>query len=251
MQYVKRTRSWALVVFGFPFFAVGIYFLGTTALALYDVILMASWPQTQGTLTSASLRSSKSADPTTYHVAAQYRYWVGGVEYTGSRVSIHGGSDNVGEFQQRLGNQLELMYSNQEPVPVYYNPGDPADAVLNREMRWEMIGFKSIFIIVFGGAGLGMMVFGFRGKRTIVSPETTEKPWLARPEWADNRIRSTARSGMYAIWFFAIFWNALSTPATFFFTDVWRTEGALALIILLFPLVGLNLPYWTLKLTLE
>jgi len=251
VQYEKRTRSWLFVVFGFPFFAVGIYFFFTTAHAVYDVIRMASWPQTQGTLTSANLRSSTSDNTTTYQAVAQYRYRVDGVEYTGSRVAIHGGGDNIGEFQQRWGSQLERMYLNQEPVPVYYQPGDPADAVLNREMRWEMIGFKLVFIIAFGGAGLGMMVFGLRGKRTIVSPETAAKPWLARPEWADNQIRSSARGGMYAIWFFAVIWNALSLPATFVVPDVWRKEGALALIILLFPLVGAGLLYWALKLTRE
>jgi hypothetical protein len=251
MQYEKRTRSWALVVFGLPFFAVGIYFIFTTAHALYDVVRMASWPQTQGTLTSANLRSSTSDSTTTYHVTAQYRYRVAGVDYDGSRVAIHGGGDNVGGFQQRLGSQLELMYLNQEPVPVYYNPGDPADAILNRDMRWEMIGFKSVFIFAFGGAGLGMMIFGLRGKRTIVSPETAQKPWLARPEWADNRIRSSARGGMYAIWFFAIIWNAISLPMTFLMPNVWSSEGALALIILLFPLVGVGMLYWALKLTRE
>lgn len=251
MQYEKYTRSWFLVIFGLPFLAVGIYAFFSSAHSFYDSMRMASWPQTQGTLTSASIRTSTSKNSTTYHVAAQYRYWVGGVEYAGNRVAIHGGSDNVGEFQQRLGNQLELMYSNQEPVPVYYNPGDPADAVLNRDVRWEMIGFNSIFIFAFGGAGLGMMIIGFRGKRTIVSPETAAKPWLARPEWADNRIRSSARSGMYAIWFFAIIWNAISLPTTFLMPNVWRSEGALALIILLFPLVGFGLLYWALKLTRE
>lgn len=251
MQYEKRTRSWFLVIFGLPFFAIGFYFLTTTAHSLYDVMRMATWPQTQGTLTSANTRSSTSDSNTTYQAAAQYRYWVGGVEYTGNRVAIHGGSDNVGEFQRRLGNQLELMYLNQVPVPVYYNAGDPSDAILNRDMRWEMIGFKSIFIIAFGGVGLGMMIFGFRGKRTIVSPETAGKPWLARPEWADNRIRSSARGGMYTIWFFAIIWNAISLPSSFALPDIWRKEGALALLILLFPMVGLGLLYWALKLTRE
>ncbi len=250
MQYENRTRSWLLVAFGLPFFAIGIYFLASTAHALYDVIRMAAWPQAQGTLTSANLRSSTS-NTTTYHVTAQYRYRVDGVEYASNRVAIHGGGDNVGEFQQRLGSQLELMYLNRQPVPVYYNPGDPADAILNRDIRWEMLGFKSVFIFAFGGAGLGIMILGFRGKRTIVSPETTAKPWLARPEWADNQIRSSARSGMYAIWFFAVIWNALSLPAAFAVPDVWRKEGALALIILLFPLVGAGLLYWALKLTRE
>jgi hypothetical protein len=251
MQYEKHTRSWVLVIIGLPFFAVGIYFLITTAYSFSDVIRMASWPQTQGELTSANTRSSTSDNTTTYYATAQYRYWVDEVEYAGDRVAIHDGSDNVGQFQQRLGSQLELMYLNREPVTVYYNPGNPADATLNRDMRWEMIGFKSLFILAFGGAGLGMMIFGFRGKRTIVSPETAKNPWLARPEWADNRIPSSARSGMYAIWFFAILWNAISLPATFFVADVWREEGALALIILLFPLIGLGMIYWALKQTLE
>ena len=251
MQYEKRTRSWFMVIFGLPFFAIGFYFLIAAAHSLYDVVRMASWLQTQGILTSANTRSSTSADATTYHAAAQYRYQVGGIEYTGNRVAIHGGSDNVGEFQQRLGNQLELKYLNQEPVTVYYNPANPADAILNRDMRWEMIGFKSVFIIAFGGVGLGMMIFGLRGKRTIVSPETAQKPWLTRPEWADNRIRSSARSGMYATWFFAILWNVLSLPAIFIVPIVWRKEGALALIILLFPLVGMGLLSWALKLTRE
>lgn len=163
MQYEKRTRSWFLVVFGLPFFAVGIYFLFTIAHSFYDVMRMASWPQTQGELTSAHLRGSTSNKTTTYHAAAQYRYRVGGVEYAGSRVAIQGGGDNVGEFQQRLGRELELLYLNRGPVTVYYHPGDPADAILNRDMRWEMVGFKSVFIIAFGGAGLGMMILGFRG----------------------------------------------------------------------------------------
>lgn len=251
MQYEKRTRSWALVIFGLPFFVIGFYFLATAAHSLYDVVRMASWPQTQGILTSANIRSRTSADSTTYYAAAQYRYRVDGVEYSGNRVAIHGGSDNVGEFQWGLGKQLELMYLNREPVTVYYNAGDPADAVLNRDIRWEMFGFKSSFIIAFGGVGLGMMIFGFRGKRTIVSPETAAKPWLARPEWADNRIRSGARSGMYGIWFFAVIWNAISLPCTFFVPDIWRKEGALALLILLFPMVGVGLVYWALKKTRE
>jgi hypothetical protein len=96
-----------------------------------------------------------------------------------------------------------------------------------------------------------MMIFGFRGKRTIVSPETAGKPWLARPEWADNRIRSSARSGMYAIWFFAVIWNAISLPTTFIVLNVWHKEGALVLIFLLFPLVGIGLLSWALKLTRE
>jgi hypothetical protein len=173
------------------------------------------------------------------------------LEYSGERVAIHSGSDNIGDFQQQLGRQLERLHRNQTPVPVYYNPSDPNQAVINRDIRWSMIGFNAIFIVVFGGSGLGMIVYGLRGKRVIDTPEAAEKPWLARPEWADNRILSGARLGVYLLWFITIFWNALSIPATLVVADAWRQEGALALLLLLFPLVGIGLFYWTVKKTLE
>lgn len=251
MQKEKRTRSWFLAIFGLPFFAVGVYFLFTTLLSFYDVMRMASWPQVQGTLITASLHSSTSDNTTTYSATAQYRYRVGGMDYSGDRVAIHGGGDNIGDFQHKLGSQLELMYLNRQPVAVYYNPSDPNDAILNRDLRWAMIGFKAIFIVAFGGAGLAMILFGLRGKRTIVTAEASAKPWLARPEWAENRIRSGARTGMYAIWFFAVIWNAISAPGVFAIPEVWRNEGALALVILLFPLVGMGLLFWAIRMTRE
>lgn len=251
MQNEKRSRSWFLAIFGLPFFAVGVYFLFTTLFSFYDVMRMASWPQVQGMLTAAELRSSTSDNTTTYRATARYRYRVGGVDYSGERVAIHGGGDNVGDFQQQLGGRLERMYLNRQPVTVYYNSSDPNDAVLNRDLRWGILGFKAIFIVAFGGAGLAMILFGLRGKRTIVTAETAERPWLARPEWAENRIRSNARLGMYAIWFFAVIWNAISAPAAFVIPDVWRKEGALALVVLLFPLVGAGLLFWAVKLTRE
>ncbi len=247
----KRSRSWFLAIFGLPFFVFGAYFLFTTVVSVYDGMRMASWPQVQGTLTFAELRSSTSDNSTTYHATARYRYRVGGIEYASDRVAIHGGGDNIGDFQNKLGHRLELLHQNRQPVLVYYNPADPSDAILNRDLRWGMIGFKAIFIVVFGGAGFAMIFFGLRGKRAIVTAETGTNPWLARPEWADNRIRSGARSGMYFIWFFAIIWNAISAPAAFAIPEVWRKEGALALAILLFPIVGMGLLFWAIKKTRE
>ncbi len=251
MRKIKRTQSRALALFGLPFFAVGLFFIYLIAGSLYDGFRMASWPQTQGTLSSAHIRSSTSDNSTSYEAEAQYRYRVGGREYFGDRVAIQGGGDNIGDFQQQLGWELESLYRNRQSVTVYYNPDNPAEAVLNREMRWGLIGFKAIFVLTFGGVGLGLIIFGLRGKRVIDTPEAAEKPWLARTEWADNRIRSGARTMVYIAWFFAIFWNLISSPGVFFFQEVWRDEGPVALFILLFPLVGLGLLYWALRQTLE
>ncbi|MCG7862001.1 MAG: DUF3592 domain-containing protein [Candidatus Thiodiazotropha endolucinida] len=251
MRKEIRIRSWFLTIFGLPFLAVGIFFIYKTAVSVFDAMQMAAWQQTQGTLISAKLSHHRSDDSTTYQAEARYRYRVDGIEYTGERVAIHSGSDNIGDFQQRLGQRLTQLHHNKRPVAVYYNPSNPNEAVINRDIRWSMIGFNTIFIVLFGGSGLGMILFGLRGKRVIDTPEAAEKPWLARPAWADNRILSGARLGMYLFWAITVFWNLLSIPAAIAVPSVWRKEGALALLILLFPLVGIGLFYWTVKKSLE
>lgn len=247
----KHTRIWFLILFGLPFFAVALFFLFRISVGFYDHLRMASWYQTQGMLLSAQLHSHTSDNNTSYSATAEYRYSVNGLDYSGERVAIVGGSDNIGDFQEQLGNRLELLYRNHQPVTVFYDPADPGDAILNRDIRWSMVGFQSVFIVAFGAFGIAMIYFGLRGKRSINSPESVEKPWLARPEWVDNRIRSGARTGVYAVWFFAVIWNALSTPAAIALPDIWRKEGMLALAVLLFPIVGLGLIYWAIKKTLE
>jgi hypothetical protein len=83
------------------------------------------------------------------------------------------------------------------------------------------------------------------------SPEVVDKPWLKNPDWKDGKVRSGAKTGMKAIWFFALIWNLISAPLLFQFMDIWQQKGAVALVALLFPLVGLGLLWWAIKLTLE
>lgn len=236
----KRERKVGLALFGLPFFAIGVGFLLFSVIpSLYESQQMAGWPVTTGTLSFARLNSHTSDGSTTYGVEARYSYRVAGRDYTNDRVAINSGSDNVGHFQQQLGSRLERLYRNHQPVTVYYNPANPAEAVLDRTLRWGLLGLKMIFVVAFGGAGLGMLIFGLRGKRIIDTPEAQSKPWLKNPDWAENRIRSGARSGTIGIWFFAILWNAISSPIPFVFTEVLEEKGALAYLMLLFPLVGI------------
>lgn len=252
---VKTQRSWLLALFGLPFFCVGAGFLlfsiGPT---LYDAARMVSWPETPGTLLQAQLvtnlsHSNKSS--TTYGVKAEYRYNVDGRNYRSSRAAIGEISDNVGNFQQTLGNRLQNAYRTGQTVSVWYDPANPEDAVLNRDIRWGLLGFKMIFVIVFGGIGFALIYFGLRGVKPSATPASDAQPWLQRPEWQGGIIRSGAKTGMYVAWGIAVFWNLVSAPAAFVVTDVWREKGAIALLILIFPCVGLWLLFWAIKTTLE
>lgn len=79
------------------------------------------------------------------------------------------------------------------------------------------------------------------------APETANKPWLKKPDWKGGEIRSGAKTGMKTIWFFALFWNLVSAPILFQLTDIWQEKGAVALLALLFPLIGLGLLGWAIN----
>ena len=111
---VKTQKSWFLALFGLPFFCVGAGFLLLSIIpTLYDAARMVSWPETPGTLLQARLVTSHSNKSATYQVESEYRYNVDGRDYRGSRVAIGSGADNVGDFQQTLGNRLQDAYRNQ------------------------------------------------------------------------------------------------------------------------------------------
>lgn len=249
----KRERSWFLAIFGLPFFGVGVGFLVLSVIpSTYEYFSMQSWPSVQGTLLHAELESHTSDGSTSYEALARYSYVVAGQQYRNDRVAIQSGADNIGSFQQDTGYTLQRLHDANKPVLVFYNPENPADSILFKEIRWGLIGFKMIFVLVFGGMGLGLIVFGLRGKAAKVdTPEARGKLWLEKPEWSSNEIRSGAKTGMYGIWAFALIWNLISFPMLYIVPEAYEDEGAVALLILLFPLVGVGMLYWAIKATLE
>ncbi|MHB8900980.1 MAG: hypothetical protein ACYC6Y_19710, partial [Thermoguttaceae bacterium] len=68
-----------------------------------------------------------------------------------------------------------------------------------------------------------------------------DQPWMWKPEWNRGAIPAGARSAMLALWAFAFFWNAISAPVPFMFLEEWAQGNKLALVALLFPLVGAGL----------
>ncbi|MFT3733745.1 MAG: hypothetical protein QM776_01695 [Rhodocyclaceae bacterium] len=89
-----------------------------------------------------------------------------------------------------------------------------------------------------------------RSQRRGAAASTAEKPWLARPEWAGNRIRSTRHAELVFAWLFALVWSGISVPLVVLqFPDLLQREGALAWVLLLFPLGSLVLLAWAVRIT--
>lgn len=75
--------------------------------------------------------------------------------------------------------------------------------------------------------------------------------WHSRKGWEDARIHSDALRGVALFWGFAIIWNAVSFPVLSVVPEEVRGGNQLALIALVFPLIGLFLAGLALKRTLE
>lgn len=162
----RRAGGWLLGLFALPFAAVGVGMLLLSVLpTLYDWARMQWWQPVPATLVSARLDTSRSSKSSSYTVKASYRYQVAGREYQGDRVAISGGGDNVGDFQEALGARLEQALRDGAPVQVWVSPSDPSEAVIDRSLRPGLLALKMVFVVVFGGVGVGLLVHVLRPTR--------------------------------------------------------------------------------------
>lgn len=256
----NKSSSWFLMLFALPFSAVGIGMLLLGVLpTLYDWSRMQFWHEVPARVVSAQLnthRGSKSGS--TYSVSAHYRYEVAGVAYDGYRPAINTLADNIGSFHENLAWRLESAQRSGTPVPVWVNPSRPQDSVADRSLRLGLLGFQMIFVVLFGGAGVSMLIWGWSLRRSGArkAPRlqaVSDEPWLANKAWADNRIRSNKRWEVWLAWGFAVVWGAIAYPAALSaMPRAWRNENFLVLGVLgLLVAVGLGLLVWAVRATLD
>jgi hypothetical protein len=243
-----------LFLIALPFFGVGVWMAYSVSSNLLDAWQMRQWVPVQATLTRAGYETHSGDDSTSYEAYAEYNYSYGDRDYSNDRVAIATGADNLGDFHVDIGRRLSAAMSRGEAVIVFVNPDDPGDSILNRTVRWALLGFDAIFLLVFGGVGLGLLVFLFRTPVTKKSHSTGsgDQPWLANEKWQSGVVRSNSKASMYFTWGFALFWNLISAPLPFvIYEEVLEKNNLPALIGLLFPVVGIGLLVWAIRSTLE
>ena len=243
-----------LFLFALPFFCVGVWMSFSIGGSFMDAWGMRDWVPIEATLTNAGYSTHSGDDSDTYEAYAEYNYIYDGQRYFGSRVAVASGADNIGDYQQDTGRTLSQAWSSGRPITVFVNPDNPAEAIYDRSLRWGLLGFQSIFLVVFGGVGLGLMIYAFRAPAEK-DPEDLRfagKPWLANDAWQGDAIRSNSKAAMFFTWGFAAFWNLVSAPLPFvLYEEIVDKQNWPALLGLLFPLVGAGLLVWAVRRTLE
>jgi hypothetical protein len=248
----NRLGAGCLALFALPFAAVGLGALGWAGYTLLTWQRMSGWEAVPAQIQSVALEEHSDDDGTTYETVATYSYSYGGRDYTSDRVSVYSGADNVGDFQQRLFDELSTAQARGAPVTAFVDPAAPASATLNRELRWLMLTLQGVFGLVFGGVGFGLL-FGSRYAAKKLAAEQVEQarypdePWRWRGDWASGRIESSNRGGTIGITAFAVLWNLISLPVLLFVPGEIADGNHIAAVALLFPLVGAGLAAWAVR----
>lgn len=101
-----------------------------------------SWPTASGLILNsdvAEARTRAGSAQRMYEARIIYEYEIGGQKYKGNQVTFADGSSSNRSDASKMVNQMPAG----KTVPVYYNPADPYEACLIREvgkMPWLMMG---------------------------------------------------------------------------------------------------------------
>ncbi len=237
-----------LILFALPFAAVGLWMAFLISSSLWSAGAMQQWQPVPATILDVELQQHKSSST----VTAKYRYEWNGRSYSGERVGIDSSGDNIGNWHDRLYDELRQQQLNGETRTAWVNPGAPEQAVLDRSLRLEKLGFYLLFALVFGGAGFGLIIAGVLGRRNWRRTEAQKaqhpgKPWLHREDWAAGEVRSAAGPTLILSLIFAFFWNLISLPAFIIVPREIEKGNHLALLALFFPLVGFGFLVWAIR----
>jgi len=115
-----------------------------------------SWPAVTGTITHSEIERYTDSDGTTYSADLEYVYEVDGREYAATRYRF-GGFTSSSDRSYASG--IVRAHPVGAEVDVFYNPDDPADAVLSRGVGGSDY-FIALFLTPFNIVMLGLWGIG-------------------------------------------------------------------------------------------
>ncbi len=248
----RGREAFFAVLFGGIFVIAG---LAIASFALDGVVLWArarNWEPADAEILQVELRRSQpdSDGDRTYAVRGRYRYAWQGDTYTSDRIAVHNVQDDAEDWHRRLHGSLSRAQETGTPVTCYVNPGHPAEAVINRELRWGIVLVMSVLPMVFIPLGATLAVMGIRGSRKREAPPVapdgrTVAPWQEREDWARGEVVYGGGGQKWTAAFIAVFWNLVTvTIAVVVLSEALPDGDYGALIVLLFPLIGVGLIGW-------
>lgn len=210
---------------------------------LARIVSARDWPSTTCEIISSSVHESRGDDGSTYRVNVTYRYDVDGRAYVGDRYKF------ITASSSGYGGKAAIVAALRPGTRTgcYVNPGNPADAVIERGFTADMwfALIPMVFVIV-GAVGLYFMIFG-RGRSMSLSsaPNVTLSSYSKAAARAMPTLLSPKQSRgakLVLLTVIALVWNG--TVAFFLFQVVSAARRAsfmwlTTLFLIPFVLVGL------------
>lgn len=233
------------MAFGAVFLIPGLVIFGWGVWNSYQIWQAQSWAWVPAQVLEVEQIKRRTEDGDyVYSVRGLFQYYVKGQRHFSRQLSFYPKGDNVGQFQQQLYFQLDYDRRKKRTIRAYVNPDNYSEAVIDRTMRWEMLGFKFAFFMAFGGVGLGIIVVAWVGNRKLqkedlLREQNSGEPWRWKPDWESRRAGGGSKVQMWVTIFGAIVWNAMSIPAGIGVTlEADFTKEPIKLLAYIMPLIG-------------
>lgn len=249
--------GFVVVLFGLFFLLPGLLLSGWYFHGYTRWIDAMRWDEVPCRIESAELKSSRGSKSTTYRVEAVYHYQYKGKPYRSDRVDFSTGSDNVGDHHRRVYREISAhiagppengVAESRSPGPMfrcYVNPDNPEDAVLYRDLRWEMQAFLAVFALTFPAVGAGVVAGGIvsarsRRREDALRNQFPGEPWRWRSDWAGAAITESSGKWRMALYAYTLWSGAVILPLiAAAIAGGAFTHSAAAWLLLIFPAIWL------------
>lgn len=202
-----------ILLFTQLFGAGGIYMGYTAASTIYHYWEASSWEEVPALIEVAELED-KGGDSRSSLVKAEYTYSYKGNSYRSDQTTFYT-ADSIGRYHQDRHSDLTRSFRRakreslhlkdpsrkvyrvtpypgvkHKPFNCYVNPSNPEESILFRDLRPKLLLFCLMFILTFGGVGVGGLFVTYRSithkvqESRFSATELAAKPWLKNDEWA-------------------------------------------------------------------
>jgi len=245
----RRVRLFMALFFSF-FFLIGMgTFIPFFVLPVFKVFDARDWQETPCVVLSSAVKGhSGSKGGSTFSVEIKFAYEFGGKRYTSDRYSFMSGSSSGRKGKV----EVVSRYPPGKAAVCYVNPGNPAEAVIERGFVLDMLfGLIPLVFVVVGAVGL---IFVIRhGRRRPAPAEAAD--WHRDVFGKDSprvsvgsgpvvlKSSSSPLKGLIGLLFFGVFWNGIVSIFVWQAIKSWRDgkpEYFLTLFMIPFVLVGIG-----------
>src|SRR5262245_51840255 len=176
MGFMNNLGSMISGLVAIPFIIVALVFVFLALRSSRKASISRKWPATTGKVLAAGIEprtghSSKGGYYTSYYPVVQYEYTVNGQRFLGNRITFGG---EVGYGWTGMAQRQIAGYVPNSNVAVFYDPNEPANAVLERTAgtSGKIYWLVAIMIIVI----LGVTMAFTTGINGFISGITSNLP---------------------------------------------------------------------------